>query len=517
MSSQLLQIESYRKGITFSFFFNLLAKGLLFAISLAIAYFFGAKTEADMYFYCLLTVRLLTSPFIALNSTVIIPEAMRLRTQEGERASMAFANLYLALLFAVGLVVLLISSTVPTHFMGMVSQFDSKTIADNSSITLFIGPLALLTLLSTCQIEILNSYRFFTLPMIASMANSAVTLGFLFLFHRRWGITSLLAGAVAAQALQIVALSLLMFKSLSWRPVLAFFSIGRRQWIDMVCGFSGNLSTILATFLPVYFLSGFAPGGVATVTYAQRIADLISVVVTVQFLSVAGIKFNELFHQRNWIRANEIALSTARFLYFLLFPITIYCLVFRLEIVKTLFRRGAFDKMAAIQAAPVMAWFCLPLVLMAVNALAWRVFISAQLVRKTFWYLVSINTLMALATFLGIRFLGVIGYPIGFCAVQVVNVILLYGVFRRVLPVVDYLAILRGTLHLLPASLILLFVLFGAHYAVVGIRPIWAVAFGGLVLCVTWPLLNHFLKLNSDFTLLMESMQKALKRDEETI
>ena len=50
------KVESYKKGIALSTLYNVFNKGLVFCLSLLIAYFFGAQLKVDIYFYAYNTI-----------------------------------------------------------------------------------------------------------------------------------------------------------------------------------------------------------------------------------------------------------------------------------------------------------------------------------------------------------------------------------------------------------------------------------------------------------------------------
>ncbi|HTQ66173.1 MAG TPA: hypothetical protein VMI12_15355, partial [Puia sp.] len=77
-----LQVESYKKGIVLSTVFNFFNKGLVFVNSLVVTYYFGIKAQTDIFFYLYNSIVLLGGFIMNFNSSVIIPESMKLRIAE---------------------------------------------------------------------------------------------------------------------------------------------------------------------------------------------------------------------------------------------------------------------------------------------------------------------------------------------------------------------------------------------------------------------------------------------------
>src|SRR5574337_1257270 len=102
-----LRSESYKKGILSSIALNVIAKGLAFVNSMVVAFYFGAQSKTDVYFYCYATVSLLVGFIGSLDNSVLIPEAMRIREQENAKKATEFLNFFLYLYSGKGLLIVL--------------------------------------------------------------------------------------------------------------------------------------------------------------------------------------------------------------------------------------------------------------------------------------------------------------------------------------------------------------------------------------------------------------------------
>src|SRR5690606_2096916 len=91
----MLRFESYKIGAAVSTILNVVNKGLLFFISVIALYFFGPEGTTGIYFYAYNTVFYIATFINNLNASVIIPESMRIRINEGERESMRFLNSFI--------------------------------------------------------------------------------------------------------------------------------------------------------------------------------------------------------------------------------------------------------------------------------------------------------------------------------------------------------------------------------------------------------------------------------------
>ena len=92
----LIKAESYKRGLTLSMVFNILAKGALFLLTICIASYFGSNIKTDIYFFVYSSMILLSGFINSIDIQVLIPESMRLRETEGTVAATAFLNYFLS-------------------------------------------------------------------------------------------------------------------------------------------------------------------------------------------------------------------------------------------------------------------------------------------------------------------------------------------------------------------------------------------------------------------------------------
>src|ERR1700743_2020718 len=100
-----LKAESYKRGIVISTVFNIANKGLVFLNSIIVAYFFGTQIKTDIYFYSYNTIVIFSAFITSLNASVLIPESMRLRIQQGESSAIHFLNFFFYLYIAITLLI----------------------------------------------------------------------------------------------------------------------------------------------------------------------------------------------------------------------------------------------------------------------------------------------------------------------------------------------------------------------------------------------------------------------------
>jgi putative peptidoglycan lipid II flippase len=477
----LLRVESYLRGAVYSSFFNIVGQGLGFVISVVFAYYFGTQAKTDVYYYCLSVLTLMGAFITNLDSSVIVPEAMRLAEQEGPDRARAFFNFFLYAFLAVGLAVTAAMWVRPVRFFLAMSRFDASVLSAHSSIVTWSVPLFVLMVVSQYLADVLASYKYFSLPMVLGVLNRLVVLACLVAFRRSLDILGIVAGVLLANLVQIAVSVLLMKSELGWR----FSARGGRPagpvFRNLLFAEAGNLATTLASYVPLFLLSSFSAGVLTALSYGQRLAAMPLMLITAQLSAVIGIKLNEMNARRDGSGMDEAFSRAGRALLFFLFPVSAFLFVYAREIVAVLYERGAFDAQAADSAAMFFRYFVLALPLLGVNTLVARLFMAAQKIREGFWYQVVMNVLLIGLAAAMLRGLGAIGYPLAQLAQGILNLVLLYALMRAIFPTVRYARLLVDFARIGAFNLVLAAVVAGVRGLTLPWGPVASLLAGGAV------------------------------------
>jgi hypothetical protein len=74
-----------------------------------------------------------------------------------------------------------------------------------------------------------------------------------------------------------------------------------------------------------------------------------------------------------------------------------------------------------------------------------RVFIAVQAIRQAFFYQVVLNILLIAAIWICTRYYGAYGYPYAIIIMNLVNYFAMYFICRKLVPQIDYVAVLKYT------------------------------------------------------------------------
>jgi putative peptidoglycan lipid II flippase len=509
------RIESYRRGIAISSVFNFVGKVIGFANSVIVAFYFGTQGKTDVYLYSLATLNIIAAFLTNLNGLVLIPESMRIREQEGLLNSMYFLNWFIigfALIGAIFSLILLIS---PVESFIFFSKFDRNLLQENVNVLYCVIPMFTLSVLSSLLSDILVSFKFFTLPMIAGMINSILTIVFVLFFHSRLDILSITFGLLAGIVLNIIILIFLLKKQLHWNFRIARIKVRGLVFKNIIYAQASNITTVLGSYLPIYLISGFNQGIITALNYGKNLSNIPDQFITTQFSSILGIKLNETFALKELDKTNEIFLSSVNILFFILIPIALIISFFSTEIVTILYMRGKFDKHSVEVTSEFLKYFALTLPFLALNTLSSRVLTAGQKMNINFYAGVTLNGFYLLLLYLMIKFIGPIGYPIALLIFLPISVFLAnYFIFKKYFSYLKYIKVV------IQFGKILLFnIIIGIPFAYLfynfftDMNLILSISIVCFLFICSLLIGNHYLKLNIDIILLQKKLISLIRRN----
>lgn len=513
MKLTFLQNESYKKGIVFSTALNLLSKFLLFLQSVAIAYYFGTQATTDIFFYCFAAITLFAVFVNNLDTSVLIPEAMRLREQEKQQSATEFLSLFLYGYFIFGALTSFVFLIAPVKLFSLLSKFDPVNLEANKEVILLSIPLFTLMITANLMVNILASYKFFTIPMFLSSFNGIMALIMIMLFHNQLSIKSVLVGLLMSYSFNIVFLAYLMRTVLDWRFALGKVKIRNQVFKNIFYAQAGNITSVLTSYVPMYILSSFGSGIITSLTYGQKTAELPNQLITQQFSSVAGIKFNELYAQQKLEDLNRVFLSVVKLLLFILIPLSTLILIFSNNIVSILFERGRFDNSSVERSALFLKYFGLGLPMLAINTIIARLFMAAQKVKAGSGYQILLNSVLIIIITIGVRKWGPIGYPYAVVAIHVANLLFSYVLLKIVVPFINYNEVLLYTLKLLLLNGLVAALVYYLNSALFPSEKLLTNIVLGTTLYVSIILIvNYLTHLNRDLNLALQILTKFRKK-----
>lgn len=483
---------------------------MVFFSNLLIAYYFGTKLNVDIYFYAYNTVLLIVTFITSLNSSVLIPESMRLRVSDHPENVMYFFNsfIYGYLLFTSLLCLPFFIH--PVGAFTAISNYNAESLRSQQAILYMVVPLIILVALTTLLTDILASYKFFTIPILAAVINSVFSVLFVVLFHSILDVKSVILGLLISYSFNILLLLYLMKRYLHWNFSYKRIPLGKKTWSNIVYAQSGNFLTTLGSYAPLYFLSGLGTGVIAALNYAQQLATQPTSFITTQFTSVARIKMSELYVKKDYEKVNTIFLSSMRFLLFVMIPISGIFFLYADEIVTILFKRGSFDARSVRLSSDFLRYLALSLPFTAAISIAGNLYVAAQLIKASIGYQIVSNLLLIGLVWLSLKWFGYIGYPFAYLFINVLNFLVVYIFCRLFFPYITYVRVLTYMAGIIGCNALIVIALFGLKKLGTPSGSVPVVLIGGLLYGAVLLVLNRLFHLNRDVSILLGQVKEKI-------
>lgn len=397
---------------------------------------FGAGETLDVYFAAfripdfimnLLVLGTLTVALLPVFTKYLVVNKSRAYTLASNIISLSLAGMVIVCL------VVLVFLEPLTHWL--VPGFTATQVAETIILTRLILLAQIIFAVSNLYTVVLNAHkRFFIAALAPVLYNVGIILGLL-VFYEKFGVHGLgygvLLGSVMHLLFQAVESARLGFVY-SLRPrfdregiaqVVTLY-IPRIFFLDL-----SQISLMVASVLGSMLLSG-------SITVFNLAFDLQAVPTGIFAISTAIAAFpvlSETFAAGNTKRYWDILAKACIQILFFIIPISVGILIFRAYIVRLLFGSGAFNWEDTIATFQVLGIFSFSLFSQALVPLFSRAFYARH--NTTVPMIVGFLTIAVNVCFsyvLALRF-GIVGVAYGFTIASILNLVVLYGLLRRML------------------------------------------------------------------------------------
>ncbi len=504
---RLIKSESYKRGTVLSVLFNIVSKAILFLLTIIIARYFGSNIKTDIYFFVFATMILFSSFVNAIDTSVLIPESMRLRQTEGEVPANAFLNFFLLIYVIIAGLFTIAMYFFGTAVFSLISKFSESDIILYHDYFWIGSFFFIFHVLTNYLNNILTSLKFFSVPMVISSFKSCIVIVCIFLLKDGYDVLSVFIGGLISYAINLLMQLYFLHKVAGWHFNFKRVSIKKKIWSNVFYAELGQVATVASSIFPLYLLSGFGSGIISVMNYGKNIADIPNTLVTSQFSNVSGIKLNEEVARRDFAAMNETFLRTSKLLVFLLVPMGFFCFVFATPIVELFYKSRNFSDASVIDAALFLKLLAVTIFSMGINAMVTRLFIAMQAIKQAFFYQIILSALLIIAIWLCTKYYGAFGYPVGVIAINIVNFFGMYIICKKLLPQIEYAALMKYTAIIVLLNMAISAALyFALNYR--SLNGVLQLVSGFLLYLVILLWLNKKLKLNMELTHMINHLKQ---------
>ena len=506
----LAERESFVRGIMLSSVFNGISKCLLFAISLVLANYFGARDQTDIFFYLYNTLWLLITVFASLHVGVVIPEAMHRRAQNGEKEAIHFLTFFFYLFGGVSLMLMGLLFIHPVWLVSIVSKYDIEVLLKYRFMIISLAPLFPLILITQYLIDLLHAYRYFTLPVLTGLFNNVLSLLCIVLFYQKLELYAMVLALYVGYFLNFGYLIFTMKRHFSWDFTLKKVHLKSNFKMNFWVGFLGNIWNFVGKYDPNYFLSASGTGLLSAFNYGQKIANIPTDAITNQTSSVSAIRLNELVAEKNREKLNLVFSQICDMLIFILVPIAVLFYTYGHEIVSFCYLRGQFTIEDVAHTAYFVRYLGFLLPLFAINTIVSRLYNAGQIIKFSTIYSVVANILLVFFLWITFSHWGIWAIPFALLLQNLINVFAPLLFIRLFFKEIRYYRVL---LHLFTFTIGCLALALSIRWVLSGIvwPEIVKAALGCFLFIIAYMSLNEIFKFNIDVSKYLHVWIKRLK------
>lgn len=442
-----------------------------FVLQLLVAYYFGAGAKTDAYFMAQSTSELLSKLLLGGSiASLFIPIFIHTISKHGKDEAWKQA---LNIIHVIGVLFLIVVSIIAIftkpfiHFIA--PGFDEPTTILTVHILRVLLPSFFFLFLVDMGTSILHSLKQFTVPatmrMVAPLTSSIIVL----LFASRYGIGSLAGGAVVGSIIQISLITYaLRRQGFHYRFVFHPLDASLKRILHLAYPFIFSmLVTQVAGLVYRILVSHLAPGSLASLKFAEKITQLLTVIFLTSVTSVIYPTLSEKASREDTAGIRETIASAIRLIVFISLPMVIGVALLRHQIISLIYERGLFDAHNASQTSIALLYLVIGLTTNGISAVFGYTVLALQRTRASVVVTIISHLIAITLFFLLVPMMGHAGLALGSSLVPLATAALYFAYLTKFVPNLFSIFIHRTYLKTIVLSL-------GLFLLVYVLRPITA-------------------------------------------
>ncbi len=256
-------------------------------IPFLIAYYYGAGSSSDAFFFAFALLFSLTGLFVPILESLLVPYLAEYREDAAKTSSLANGVLFFKLPVVLAVAALIAAGLVP--FLTRASGFDPATAKLTWELYLVMLPLLIFGTAAAQSNGIFYTRKIFWFPAASPLIRSLLVILFLILFHQTAGIHAPAWGFAGGEILRWGIGMILVWKLAGWRPRINWQE--SREKMRSFMGHAGyHLLALLAlNLIPLtdqWFASWLGAGNLSLLSYADRLFQVPFQLMMTGFLQI---------------------------------------------------------------------------------------------------------------------------------------------------------------------------------------------------------------------------------------
>ena len=320
--------------------------------------------------------------------------------------------------------------------------------------TRWLMPSIVAVSLSGVLSAMLNAYHRFRATALVGVAVNVVTIGAVLAFNQRLGIYALVIGTALGLTAQLLV-QLPSFLAIGkYRFTIDLHHPGLRKiWALLGPIIVGSAAGQIALFFDRFFASTLSPGYIAGMNYAVKLVNFPQQIFAAAIATVIFPLLAAQFARDNRRGVARSLVTGLRLVNFITIPSLCALIVLARPMVQTLFERGTFQAGATDLTASLLPYAAVGLLALAANVVLTRCCFACK---ETAWPVtISVVTVVlnVLLSLVWLPTLGARGLLLANSLSQTMQAVLLLMLTARLVPAIDWRALLVPTAKIAVSSL----------------------------------------------------------------
>jgi putative peptidoglycan lipid II flippase len=442
-----------------------------FAREVVNARYYGTRWEMDAFLAAAVIPMILFGVFNGALLSALVPTFTEYIAHGQDDEAWRLANTIINGLFIVLSVCALLGWLLAPYYVPLIAHgFPPPEAGVTIRMTRWLMPSIVAVSLSGVLSAVLNAHHRFRVASLTGIALNVVTIGCVFLLHRKIGIYAVVLGTALGLFAQMLIQVPALLMTRKYRLSIDLCHPGlRRMWDLLGPIIVGGAAGQLALFFDRYFASTLSPGYIAGMNYATKLVNFPQQIFAAAIATVIFPLLASHFARENRIAVGSSVTLGLRLVNFITIPSVCALMVLAYPIVQTLFERGTFQASSTALCAGLLPYAAIGLVALAANVVLTRCAFACKEVSWTVAISVFTVVVNVLLSLLWLQPLGARGLLLANSVSQTLQAIMLLVLVRRLVQHVQWRTLAQSALRIGLCSAIMVATL---HWiAALGVHP----------------------------------------------
>lgn len=357
------------KGTIIIVLVGILAKIAAFISEAVLAAYLGTTYQSDAY-YMVASIKDVIYPMLSVGIwKVYLPIYKEKITNNKNKEADELTNKSLSLFTTVSFVVVVIIIVFANIVVSIVAPgFEGKTRELCIKLVRISAPMYALIIASAVYASMLQIHDKFLGSQIREVASHIPTILTAILFYKKFGIEAMAIALVAGGAIRLVIELPFVDWGYRYKPDFRFKS---EEFALMIKRLPSALIsegvTQLNTLIDKAMASTLPEGTISGLNYGHKLMNVLSGLLSSAIATALYPQMIELIALRRMEDLSKLIVKILNIFCVLMLPITIACVLFRIELVSAVFQRGSFGENSVSITAGVFALYCVGILFIACN------------------------------------------------------------------------------------------------------------------------------------------------------